>query len=80
MPFLLTRIALPWARAQVHARAAPRLEGRVAPIEVKSGPSGRLRSLHRLLAAYPQSAPGQGLIFIPLYYAVTLFDRSNLEG
>jgi hypothetical protein len=61
--------------------------GRVIPIEAKSGPPGRLRSLHLLLAEYPQCAPGlvlseapyaelpeQGLIFVPLYYAGTLFD------
>jgi hypothetical protein len=66
---------------------------RVVPIEVKSGPSGRLRSLHLLLAEYPQCAPGvvlseapyaelpeQGLVFIPLYYAGTLFGRSDLRG
>jgi hypothetical protein len=61
--------------------------GRVVPIEVKSGPAGRLRSPHLLLAEYPQCAPGpvlseapyaelpeQGLIFFPLYYAGTLSD------
>jgi predicted AAA+ superfamily ATPase len=58
--------------------------GRVLPIEVKSGPAGRLRSLHLLLKEHPQCAPGivlseapyaelleQGLVFIPLYYAGT---------
>ena len=62
--------------------------GRVVPIEVKSGPSGRLRSLHLLLAEYPHCAPGlvlseapyaelheQGLTFVPLYYAGTLFGQ-----
>lgn len=57
-------------------------EGRIVPIEVKSGPAGRLRSLHELLARYPQCAPGvvlseapfaelseQRLVFVPLYYA-----------
>jgi uncharacterized protein len=66
--------------------------GRVVPIEVKSGPSGRLRSLHLLLAEYPQCAPGlvlseapyaelpeQGLIFVPLYYAGTLFDSAGID-
>jgi len=56
--------------------------GRVVPIEVKSGPSGRLGSLHLLLAEYPQCAPGlvlseapyaelpgQGITFVPLCYA-----------
>ena len=63
--------------------------GRVVPVEVKSGPSGRLRSLHLLLAEYPQCAPGlvlseapyaelpeQGLVFVPLYYAGTLFSQT----
>ena len=60
--------------------------GRAVPIEVKRGPAGRLRSLHLLLSEYPQCAPGlvlseapyaelpeQGLTFVPLYYAGTLF-------
>jgi len=63
--------------------------GRAVPIEVKSGPAGRLRSLHLLLKEYPQCAPGlvlseapyaelpeQGLTFVPLYYAGTLFGRA----
>jgi len=64
--------------------------GRPVPIEVKSGPAGRLRSLHLLLTEYPQSAPGlvlsegpyaelpeQDLTFVPLYYAGTLFGRTT---
>ena len=64
--------------------------GRVVPIEVKSGPSGRLRSLHLLLKEYPLCAPGlvlseapyaelpqQGLTFVPLYYAGTLNDQTT---
>jgi len=64
-------------------------DGRVVPIEVKSGPSGRLKSLHLLLKEYPQCAPGlvlseapyaelpeQGLTFVPLYYAGTLFGKA----
>lgn len=56
--------------------------GKIAPIEVKSGPSGRLRSLHLLLDQYPnvpmgcvlstqnyEELPDQKLIFLPLYYA-----------
>ena len=55
---------------------------RVLPIEVKSGPAGRLRSMHLLLAQHPELAPGvvlstapyaqlesQGLVFVPLYFA-----------
>jgi predicted AAA+ superfamily ATPase len=64
--------------------------GRIVPIEVKSGPSGKLRSLHLLLKTYPRCAPGmvlseapfaelpeQGLVFMPLYYAGTLASLSD---
>lgn len=57
-------------------------EGRVIPIEVKSGAAGRLKSLHLLLQSYPQLSggivlserpygeiPEQKLIFYPLYAA-----------
>lgn len=56
--------------------------GRIVPIEVKSGPTGRLRSLHLLLRDYPTCSDGivlssgpyaelpeQRLRFVPLYYA-----------
>jgi predicted AAA+ superfamily ATPase len=67
--------------------------GRAAPIEVKSGPAGRLRSLHLLLAEHPQCAPGlvlseapfaelpeQDLTFVPLYYAGTLFGPQKFSA
>ena len=54
----------------------------ICPIEVKSGASGRLRSLHMLLETYPDcprgyvfstadysELPEQKLVFLPLYYA-----------
>ncbi len=54
----------------------------VLPIEVKSGPSGRLRSLHMLLQTYPDCShgivlscgeyaelPERRILFLPLYYA-----------
>ncbi len=54
----------------------------IFPIEVKSGASGRMRSLHMILAKYPQcqkgivfssasyaELPEQHLLFLPLYYA-----------
>lgn len=60
-------------------------EGRVCPIEVKSGGSGTLRSLHALLAAHPECPEGIVLYsgpygwrpesrvrFVPLYYAGSL--------
>lgn len=60
-------------------------DGRIHPLEVKSGTGGQLRSLHMALNSYP--ACGDGLVlysgpygcqpeqrirFIPLYYAGTL--------
>jgi predicted AAA+ superfamily ATPase len=57
--------------------------GSIVPVEVKSGPSGRLRSLHLLLDSYPNcerayvfstapyaELPEQRLTFLPLYYAL----------
>jgi predicted AAA+ superfamily ATPase len=59
--------------------------GRIFPVEVKSGPSGKLRSLHLFLSTYPNSPngyvlsgsnyaslPEQKLEFIPLYFAYGL--------
>lgn len=56
--------------------------GKVHPVEVKSGPSGKLRSMHLFLATHPgspngyvlsganfASLPGQKLEFVPLYFA-----------
>lgn len=59
--------------------------GRIFPVEVKSGPSGRLKSLHLLLrscanchtgyvfsgAPYAE-LPAQKIVFIPLYYAYAM--------
>ncbi|OVE78797.1 nuclease [bacterium I07] len=63
--------------------------GRSVPVEVKSGPSGRLRSLHLFLKQYPESPKGyvlscapyaklpkQKLVFLPLYYAYGLGFRA----
>ena len=54
----------------------------IFPVEVKSGSSGRMRSLHMILKQYPQclkgiiftsasyaELPQQRLLFLPLYYA-----------
>jgi uncharacterized protein len=62
-----------------------RIGERVRPVEVKSGPAGRLRSMHLLLAQHPETAPGivlstapfarlpqQNLLFVPLYYSGSL--------
>ena len=61
------------------------INGKIFPIEVKSGPSGKLRGLHLFLATYSEclkgyvlssanytSLPEQKLEFIPLYYAYGL--------
>jgi hypothetical protein len=61
------------------------IDGKIVPVEVKSGPAGRLRSLHLLLNTFQNcpfgiifsSAPfselkKQRLMFIPLYYAYSL--------
>lgn len=58
------------------------IDSEIVPVEVKSGPSGRLRSLHLLLDTYPNcergyvfstapfaELPNQKLTFIPLYHA-----------
>ena len=62
-------------------------EGRILPVEVKSGASGSLRSLHLMLATYPNCpegivlysgtyarVPEQRLTFLPLYYAACVGD------
>ena len=62
-------------------------DGRIVPVEVKSGASGSLRSLHLMLKAYPHCAdgvvlysgshsrlPAQRLTFMPLYYAGSIGD------
>jgi predicted AAA+ superfamily ATPase len=78
-----------WARGAKSSTAevdyVVRIGDAVRPIEVKSGPSGRLRSLHRLLSEHPEVGPGivlseapyaelpaQNLVFVPLYYAGAL--------
>ncbi|MFQ5640964.1 MAG: hypothetical protein ACE5IR_23550 [bacterium] len=56
--------------------------GHIHPVEIKSGPAGRLKSLHLLLKSYPNcpaglvfstapyaKLPEQKLLFLPLYYA-----------
>jgi len=58
------------------------VDGSIRGVEVKSGASGRLRSLHLLLASYPKvkgglvfssgpyaELPDQKLTFLPLYWA-----------
>jgi len=82
-----------WARearssnAEVDYLIAP--DGKIHPIEVKSGASGKLKSLHLLLQEYPNcpagyvfssahyaELPEQKLFFLPLYYA---FQKGRLD-
>lgn len=66
-------------------------EGRIVPVEVKSGAGGRLRSLHLFLQTYPHAADGcvlydgtyatipeQRIRFYPLYWAGML--RCGSQG
>ena len=79
------------SRAQDQARndAPPPTgrEGRILPVEVKSGAGGSLRSLHLMFATYPSCpegmvpysgtyarVPEQHLTFLPLYYAAHVGD------
>jgi len=67
--------------------------GSVRAVEVKSGPAGRLKSMHLLLAEHPAVAPGyvlssgpyaelpeQGLVFLPLYYAAGVARGAPAHG
>ncbi len=60
-------------------------DGHIYPVEIKSGSTGRLRSMHLLLSNYPNcprgfvlstapfsNLPEQKLTFLPLYYAYSL--------
>lgn len=75
-----------WARSAKSSTAEVDYLGTVGdtiiPVEVKSGPAGKLRSLHLLLESFPQiprgvvlstriysELPSQRLVFIPIYYA-----------
>jgi hypothetical protein len=76
-----------WSRAAGAAEVDYLLRqgSEIRPVEVKSGPAGRLRSLHQLLLDQPACSPGlvlseapyaelpeQGLVFCPLYFAGSL--------
>jgi len=66
-------------------------DGKIYPVEVKSGPAGRLKSLHLCLEGYPncqqgwvvrdgqyEELPEQKLIFWPLYATPQLGNRQRL--
>jgi len=68
-------------------------DGGIHPVEVKSGASGRLRSLHMLLKKYPHCPSGyvfscahyseiieQKLVFVPIYYVYNLGYKMETEG
>ena len=78
-----------WSRAEKNSQAEVDFlvvrNGKIFPVEVKSGAAGRLRSLHLFLKTYPQclegfvlseapfsKLPEQKLTFLPLYYAYAL--------
>jgi len=84
-----------WSRATGSAEVdyVALVGSRVQPVEVKSGPSGRLRGLHQLLHEQPDCAPGivlseapyaqlpeQGLVFCPLYFAGSLAGLGNPDA
>ena len=67
-------------------------QGKIYPVEVKSGPAGRLRSLHLMLKTYSdcecgwvlhsgpyRELPEQKLIFWPLYAVMLLGDCNHLS-
>lgn len=71
------------AQAEIDFMVA--LDGRAVPVEVKSGPAGRLKSLHQFLKENPRTQdtiilsgasfgeiPEQRLRFLPIYYAGSL--------
>lgn len=84
-----------WAREAKSANAEVDCltvrQGRIYPMEVKSGPAGRLKSLHLMLQTYPNcpqgwvlqdaaynALPDQKLVFWPLYATPLLGDREQL--
>jgi predicted AAA+ superfamily ATPase len=67
------------------------LSGKIYPIEVKSGPGGKLKSLHLMLKNYPncpkglvlysgpyKELPDQKLTFLPLYATPIIGDRNQM--
>ena len=67
-------------------------KGEIYPVEVKSGPSGKLRSLHLMLENYPncpkglvlysgtyKELPEQKIRFLPLYATPDIGDRSQIN-
>jgi predicted AAA+ superfamily ATPase len=76
------------AQAEVDFMVA--FNGRVLPIEVKSGSSGRLKSVHQLLREFPSvmdavvfssapfgEIPEQRICFLPIYFAGSILDSHD---
>ncbi len=68
------------------------MDGRIYPVEVKSGSSGRLKSLHLFLQTYSNSPEGivfsmrpyaelpeKNITFVPLYFAFSATDGSRTD-
>lgn len=86
-----------WARSAKSSTAevdyVVDVNGEIYPIEVKSGSSGSLKSLHLALKSFPQcprgivfsareygEIPEQKLTFLPLYYAGQWMNRGIADG
>ncbi len=66
--------------------------GKIYPVEVKSGPGGKLKSLHLMLQSYPncpnglilysgtyKDLPEQKITFLPLYATPIIGDRGQVQ-
>ena len=69
------------------------IDGKLYPIEVKSGKAGSLKSMHMILEKYPSCPAGivfssrpfarleeQKLIFLPLYYCGGIMSMDRMLG
>lgn len=85
-----------WSRAAKSSNAEVDyltvIKGEIHPVEVKSGPSGKLRSMHLMLRNYPncprgmvlhsgpyKELPEQKLTFMPLYATASIGDRRQVD-
>ena len=68
------------------------IDGQIYPVEVKAGPGGKLRSMHRMLQDYPnctggfvlysgtyQDIPEQKITFLPLYAVATIGNKEQVK-
>ena len=84
-----------WARDAKNSSAevdyVTSIDGNIIPIEVKSGPSGKLKSLHLYRESFkpiisivfnsgkPAYLKEEGILFLPLYYAGYVFKGGALD-